>query len=112
MLYSADRPQFYYSVDEGATWTVQRLTPSNINPRSLVWNSVDFGMALAHDSIGNRVLYSYKLLCHLSHTPFVINSSMLLKTWEGPGARLLTTLHPLLITSGKLNVLLVKPDRP
>lgn len=52
-------------MDEGATWKHQDLFPSSINPRSLVWNSVNDEMALGHDPINDKVhLYLYKAPQH------------------------------------------------
>ena len=66
VLYNSRMPRFYYSTDEGATWIARALSPSTINPRSLVWNPTNDRMALAHDSNNDHVLPYHAIVADAS----------------------------------------------
>lgn len=55
IVHHATQGKFYYSMDEGVTWSKRILSPPSLNPRSLLWNPVNDRMAVAHDSQHNNV---------------------------------------------------------
>lgn len=55
MFSHASRAIIYVSQDEGATWTSRNLSPTTIDPHSLVWNPRREGYAIAHDETNDRL---------------------------------------------------------
>ena len=51
----ATRAILYVSEDEGASFTTQNLSPSTINPTSLLFHPTEQDWILAHDPVNNAV---------------------------------------------------------